>query len=91
MTDEELAAIEARWCERPSSVRDDCAALVAEVRRLRGLVTDAHDAGGDRDGWPACPWCGGEERRRPAWDCVGRRPIEHRHDCPAFMPDGAVR
>jgi len=92
MTEDELKAIEAqcRLSNRYVAV-GDVLSLVAEVRRLRGLISDVHDQGSNTHNEPACPWCGGEQRSWPTWDCVGRRPIEHKHDCPAFTPDGSVR
>ena len=86
MSEDELKAIESSGAWRVNGPK-----LVAEVRRLRALVDGAHDQGSNAHNEPACPWCGGEQRRWPAWDCVGRRPIEHAHDCPAFTPDGTVR
>ena len=86
MSEDELKAIQGG---RP--LDDEVRMFADEVRRLRGLVDGAHDQGSNAHNEPACPWYCGEQRRWPAWDCVGRRPIEHAHDCPAFTPDGAVR
>ncbi len=77
MTDEELKAMHERGV-----YLDDwrVLGLVAEVRRLRGLIKDAELAGDDV--WNGetvgrvCPWC---------------RTDGHDADCPAFAPDGAVR
>jgi hypothetical protein len=93
VTDEELKAIEARQrtahfsSERVQCIDVDLPALVAEVRRLRGVIALVQDRNEylrshGRDG---CPWCGGD--------------VNNDHDdgsrtgypCPAFMPDGAVR
>ncbi len=48
--------------------------LIAEVRRLRGLIDAAH--------WveDACPWCQAPAPPRS-------RPYRHRPDCPAFGAD----
>ena len=77
MTEAELVHMEVRARgHRPTLVgeargsHDDVPALVAEVRRLRGLVQAAEWG----HGWQQamCPWCGAE------------RPCAHEPDCPAF-------
>lgn len=96
MSEDELQAIEARAADArrfrdvvgPSldSARD-VPALVAEVRRLRGLLQSAAD---ERDGAVSshccnnCPWCDGEND-------PGSRRFIHEDRCPAFTPNGEVR
>lgn len=61
-----------------TAVAGDVRALIAEVRRLRGLIQQAQWAGGDGHAMevePVCPWC-------RMW------PDTHQPDCPAF---GAIR
>lgn len=84
MTKDELDAIGARFNARRTTdgecilaayaaLDDDVPALLAEVRRLQGLIKQAEWAGGTND-WtvePTCPWCGGDMP-------------EHRPDCPTF-------
>lgn len=63
-----------------------CHALVAEVRRLRGLVAKVEWAGALPDEFfRGCPWCGVELEQHPS------NAKQHRAECPAFHPDGAVR
>jgi hypothetical protein len=73
MTDQELLDIEAHRVLSPAEHdSSDYKALIAEVRRLRGLIREAEWAAtcqGDSE----CPWC-------QAWAFQG----EHRADCPAF-------
>lgn len=52
--------------------------LVAEVRRLRGLIADAGKRCIDETGW--CPFCEGHHDTTAS-----------RADCPAFNPDGSVK
>lgn len=63
-----------------AAARTAVPALVAEVRRLRGVIAGAGIRAdqGDKD---FCMWCGREAR--------GDR--QHTRDCLAFTPDGAVR
>lgn len=79
MTDDELRdeALAAAVDEDASRAR-----LVAEVRRLKGLVkvaewSDYFEVPGGDEG--VCPWC---QRMKHAGHAAG---------CPAFTPDGAVR
>lgn len=85
MTDDELKAIEDGT---PADMRygegtraHDVRLLVAEVRRLRGLVKQAEfsNAYGDFNG--TCRWCGKDPTLGNA----------HEDNCPAFTPDGSVR
>ncbi len=71
MTDEELRAID------DMHPNDYVHQLVAEVRRLRGLVEVAQ-FGYDE----FCPWCGGGESQTT---------YSHAYGCPAFTPEGAVK
>lgn len=65
------------------SAKTDVAALVAEVRRLRGLVLGAVTSDCPmHDGLGFCVWCKGREQ-----DLI----ILHRENCPAFNPDGGVK
>lgn len=83
MTDDELRdeALAAAVDEDASRAR-----LVAEVRRLKGLVKGAEWSGyaeclGGDEG--VCPWCGNMRA-----SLVG---ATHAATCHAFTPDGAVR
>lgn len=62
-----------------SAARTDVPDLVAEVERLRELISDI-EAGADGDG--DCPWCASD-------------PVDgyerHFDDCPAFTPEGKVK
>jgi hypothetical protein len=62
-------------------------ALVAEVRRLRGLIKEA-ETHGEWGGDSACPWCDAV-RRRAGTSFAYMEP--HTMGCPAFHPDGSVR
>lgn len=67
-----------------SSSVADVPVLVAEVRRLRGLVDAAEWAAGmgDERDWVisgACPWCGGVSPDDKNFSGVGHAPT-----CPAF-------
>lgn len=92
MTDEELKAYEERhgdaWRMKRINVGDSTAwqALVAEVRRLKGLVKDrefscyvgnspTHDSGAGYE----CYWCGASPGDR------------HTERCDVFTPNGDVR
>lgn len=83
MTEDELRGIEAWALGREGG--QPVINLVAEVRRLKGLVMDAEWNGAAQWGYVACPWC--ESDRMPF---ANDRRV-HRPDCPAFTPDGAVR
>ena len=77
MTEAELEAIE-RDTDRPGPVVE----LIAEVRRLRGLVKEVEKSAG----WHycdcyGCPWCEAE---------AGFPSFAHEADCPAFTPEGEV-
>lgn len=69
--------------ECPACRGDDCRALVAEVRRLRGLVKSAETMGIPMGSETRnCPWCGyahGDWKRK------------HSPECPAFTESGDVR
>lgn len=71
MTEDELKMIEAY--DGGDTVRD----LVAEVRRLRGLIERVKTVDNDF-GTLFCPWCGHGDP-------------QHRADCPAFTESGDVR
>lgn len=84
MTEDELQAIEARSADwrGASPCSEDVTLLLAEVRRLWGLIQAAEWCGGygcqgeTRD---SCPWCGVDQG-----DC-------HEPDCPAFgRSDGST-
>jgi hypothetical protein len=62
------------WADDADEDRD---ALLAEVRRLRGLIKRVEEVDNDF-GTMFCPWCVG---------CAK----DHAADCPAFTPDGDVR
>lgn len=83
MTDEELRAIEAADAKYGSPDVPGIPALVAEVRRLRGLVRDAETEGCEPTASKGyCPWCGymcGDWKRR------------HAPECEAFTEGGDVR
>lgn len=85
MTDDELKAIEAEALGDCSN----CMGLVAEVRRLRGLIKAAEwFAGvGGYDSESGCPWCESDGFYPSSKLGHGR----HAADCPAFTPDGRVR
>lgn len=102
VSEDELKAIEAHleavkgrdicasaW-ERLDNVCADTRLLVAEVRRLRGLIK--------RLEWGSCDGCGirrvcteckahNDDRDPDTWELVGK----HKPDCPAFTPDGTVK
>lgn len=67
-----------------ANARSDVPALLAEVRRLQGLIKQAEWDG--HPGWDenfrSCPWCGAS----------GPFCVETPHDptCPAFPPSGAT-
>lgn len=75
MTEDELKSIEAR--PPPYSNAAAHRALVAEVRRLMGLIKTTFNNLSRAD----CQWCDGD----------GGRLRKHAADCPAFTPDGVVR
>jgi hypothetical protein len=78
VTDDELKAIEAQYTKI-----GDVGRLVAEVRRLKGLVRSVENQGATgRDSDPACPWCGAQT--------VNFGEPHHSH-CEAFTPEGHVR
>jgi hypothetical protein len=71
MTEEQLKVMEKRW------LPDDVPPLIAEVRRLQGLIEDAELTNGS---WHECPWCG-------EWlDAQEESGTGHKPDCPAFPP-----
>jgi hypothetical protein len=88
MTEAQLKAIECRW------MPDDVVPLIAEVRRLQGLIKHVEWAAGygepyDHSPNGACPWCDATQTY------IGRdylnRPIvcndgQHLSTCPAFPP-----
>lgn len=86
MNKEELKRIEAMaeqdlacevWQE------DLVAPLVAEVRRLRGLIKAAECQGAEQYAIHAnCPWCG---------YAPGNHKRSHAPECPAFTENGDVR
>ncbi len=89
MTEQELAAIEARaelahecWPEHTHHYKlgTDTKALIAEVRRLRGLVARVEWINVEGDN--GCPWCA-------AWEF--EKPQRHMPSCPAFSAPGVVR
>jgi hypothetical protein len=65
----------------------DVPALVAEVRRLRGLIKSAEWF--HYDDVKMCPWCGASEVRELYG--IDRAARLHESDCPVFTPDGDVR
>lgn len=86
MTDEELKAIET-WAtsddgENPWDAVETGArhviALVAEVRRLKGLIKEAGERSLRENDW--CVFC-----------LSHRTDSTHRQECPAFTPDGEVK
>lgn len=95
MTDEELDAVLARRDADIARFRveyegdREVRALIAEVRRLRGLIKQAETAAGHYEPYNSvsdghCPWC----------DAFGGWSIPtkpHKPGCPAFTPDGSVR
>jgi hypothetical protein len=89
MTPTELDAIEARAKDAARFTMEagdaaDCLALIAEVRRLRGLVKAAEAAAphlGERHA--NCPWCG-------YWS-MGDVKRKHAPECPAFTESGDVK
>lgn len=89
MRESELAAIEARANAANISfaiaARTDVPALVAEVRRLRGLIrrVEYRGSSGSAYWYRACSWCS-------ATSSDGRDP-PHDDDCPAFTPEGEVK
>lgn len=99
MTEQELLAIEIRaaatnpdrheedWqlsqAERASL--GDVLPLVAEVRRLQGLIKQAEWSGsgaGQGQVWEECPWC------RGLLEAYGDQPAGHTPTCPAFGHSG---
>lgn len=91
LSEEELKRIENEGCGcamyLPECVARD---LVAEVRRLRGLLKRAEWAGyheclGGDEG--VCPWCDVEKVMGP----IGQPPGQHEPSCPAFTTKGDAR
>ncbi len=79
MTDDELKAIEERMKRDRFVLMVEVEALIAEVRRLKGLLqAPADELNGD-----ACLWCKGF-----FLNSVG---LEHDEDCPAYTLEGKVR
>lgn len=91
MTDEELKRLES-LCASPESLVSDAfdmlppclqpTALLAEVRRLRGLIKNAEHANVE---YAICPWCGQAEWAPPGAE------VPHDDTCPAFTRWGEVR
>ena len=91
MTGDELKRLEA-LCASPTSIVSDAldmlpeelqpGALLAEIRRLRGLTERAEKTHLHPD-LIGCPWCGARRE--------GKNPEPHAAGCPAFTPDGAAR
>ena len=89
MTDEELKRFEERAYGRLdlnseptmhwAGVTADRLALLAEVRRLRGVIALGEHRG------QHCDWC--DAFRKPS---AGDKD-PHATDCPAFNPDGSVK
>lgn len=85
MSEDELKAIEARHKEAfdLGDMRlthdTDVPELIAEVRRLRGLIKRA-EWEGMCCGCNLCPWCGQRKGESP-----------HTERCPAFTENGEVR
>lgn len=87
MNEEQLKTIEAKGGATEQEARE----LVAEVRRLRGLIKQAESAAtkqvfeGGEPLFPAenCPWCG--------YASVLDVKRKHAPECPAFTEAGAVR
>lgn len=57
--------------------------MIAEIRRLRGLLKRAERNGNINLG-PCCPWCGAHHTMPHAGP-------DALLECPAFTPDGEVR
>jgi hypothetical protein len=55
--------------------------LIAEVERLRGLILDAHDAGGNGCEERACPFCPGQPIPITSRATVCHEGIYHYGDC----------
>lgn len=97
MTEAELKAIRVYGAEgTPTCYVDayDGGRLLAEVKRLRGLVKDAQARGcncGMDTELEGCPWCFGEPRRDSSGYVSDPGVIAHTDDCPAFTPEGDVR
>jgi hypothetical protein len=92
MTDEDLNLVEQlkalidergiAWGGGPKTLKsltDAVPFLVAEIRRLRGLIKEAELAADTANIACACPWCGSMVQE------------PHAADCPAFTEDGRVR
>lgn len=84
MTESELSAIEAEAAAHTGEHEDACLcnryrALVAEVRRLRGLINEAEWAGAlPGASYRGCPWCTVELEFHPS----NQKP--HDATCAAF-------
>jgi hypothetical protein len=67
-----------------AAARSDIPALVAEVRRMRGLLASLSTADAPCEHCcPHCPWCSGKLNQDARFT--------HDADCPAFTPDGSVK
>lgn len=86
MSEDELKRIEDEGCGCPIKGPDCCVeALIAEVRRLRGLVERAETKGQFEHCSTChnCPWCG--------YDATLDTKRRHAPECPAFTENGEVR
>ena len=77
MTESELKTYEAE----ADGVCSSCMTLIAEIRRLRGLIKDTFNDRSAAD----CQWCDGNPSQGP----VAKR--RHHVSCPAFTESGDVR
>jgi hypothetical protein len=94
VTDEELKAIDekAGVYERDGMQfvhMPDVRALVAEVRRLRGLIKKAewYSGAGGFESEHGCPWCDSDGYYESSHVGHGK----HQEDCPAFTRNGDVK
>lgn len=83
MTEQELVELEGEFGWTADYAAGLMPRLVAEVRRLRGLVERAVPC---EHCCPHCPWCASEEiyLKGESW-------LSHAADCRAFNPDGSVK
>lgn len=91
MTETELEEIEARLApdieNGGRAATDTVETLIAEVRRLRGLIKDAEWADTAAGEVESCPWCGGAAKGGKAWGLYEG----HKPGCPAFSALGVMR